>query len=39
MLHDWHRIEHPSRAAASTRPRTEVLWLSPATYATNSQNR
>jgi len=28
-LHDWHRIERQSRAAGSTRPRTEVLWLSP----------
>jgi len=29
MLHDWHRIERPFRAAGSLRPRTEVLWLSP----------
>jgi len=28
-LHNWHRIERQSRAAGSTRPRTEVLWLSP----------
>jgi len=28
MLHDWHRIERPHRAAGSQRLRTEVLWLS-----------
>jgi len=32
-LHDWHRIDRPHHAAGSTRPRTEVLWLSPATVA------
>jgi len=29
ILHDWHRVERPCRAAGSLRPRTEVLWLSP----------
>jgi len=29
MLHDWHRVERPHRAAGSLRMRTEVLWLSP----------
>jgi len=28
ILHDWHRVERPHRAAGSLRPRTEVLWLS-----------
>jgi len=32
-LHDWHRIERPHHAAGSRRPRTEVLWLSPAAVA------
>lgn len=28
-LHDWHRVERQHHAAGSTRPRTEVLWISP----------
>ena len=30
MLKGWQRIERPHRAAGSLRPRTEVLWISPA---------
>lgn len=29
-LKGWQRVERPHRAAGSLRPRTEVLWLSPA---------
>ncbi|MDR3087860.1 MAG: DNA adenine methylase [Azoarcus sp.] len=29
LLRGWQRISRPYRAAGSTRPRTEVLWISP----------
>lgn len=29
MLPGWLRVERPHRAASSSRPRTEVLWISP----------
>jgi len=33
MLHDWHRVVCPHRAAFSNRLRTEVLWISPRAFA------
>jgi len=37
ILHDWHRVERPHRAASSQRPRTEVLWLSPNAVANQAE--
>ena len=33
MLHDWHRVQRQHRAAGSTIPRTEMLWISPSAAA------
>jgi len=37
ILHNWHRVERPHRAAGSQRLRTEVLWLSPNAVANQAE--
>jgi len=37
VLHDWHRVARPHRAAGSQRLRTEVLWLSPNAVANQAE--